>query len=116
MNYDPYVNTPSASSDDGPFDALKVAIHQRLLDAIDLNKANQLEEPALVEECTRRVNGMLESVDVEVPDPVRREILKEILDEVFGLGPIECLMEDPEITDIMVNGADMVFIERRGED
>ncbi len=114
MNHDPYLKKASPSTEEGPFDSLKVAIHHRLLDAIDLTKANRLEEPALIEECTRRVNGMLESVDVEVPDPVRREILNEILDEVFGLGPIECLMDDPEITDIMVNGADMVFVERKG--
>ena len=115
MTHDPYVSNPTASSDVGPYDALKVAIHQRLLDAIDLTKANRLEETALVQECTHRVNGMLESVEVEVPEPVRREILKEILDEVFGLGPIEPLMDDPEITDIMVNGADMIFIEKAGK-
>ena len=97
-----------------PYAELKVSIHHRLLDSIDLGRANKLDRDALERECDRRVRSMLDAAGESVPAEDRPQIQREILDEIFGLGPLEKLMGDEEITDILVNGPDSVFIERHG--
>ena len=113
MTVDP-ANAESGKVGDS-FDELKLAIHQRLLESMDLNRANKLEQPALQLECERRIRAMIESVNGTVPDSARDMIVQEILDEVFGLGPLQALMDDEDISDILVNGSDQVFIERHGK-
>ena len=99
----------------GSYDQLKLAVHQRLLESMDLNRANKLNEPALQIECERRIRGMIDSVNGSVSESDRMNIVQEILDEVFGLGPLQSLMDDDSVSDILVNGADQVFVERNGK-
>ena len=82
---------------------------------MDLNRANKLEQPALQIECERRIRGMIDSVNGTVSESDRLKIVQEILDEVFGLGPLQALMDDDTVSDILVNGPDQVFIERHGK-
>ena len=103
------------TSSSGSYDQLKLAVHQRLLESMDLNRANKLEEPALQIECERRIRGMIDSVNGSVSESDRIKIVQEILDEVFGLGPLQSLMDDDSVSDILVNGPDQVFVERNGK-
>src|SRR5271169_1772485 len=103
--------TPSARTD---YSALKAAIHRRLIQKLDLDRLNQLKR----DEVRREVGQILESLIVGESTPMnlqeRERLSLEVLDEVFGLGPLERLLSDPTISDILVNNYKSVYIERRG--
>ncbi len=97
--------------------AVKKQIHGELLDRMDLKRvaASQIEEGEL----HRRVQGTLESIVKEVaprlpPGITPQALIKEIYDEAVGLGPLEDLLADDEVTEIMVNGASNIYVERNG--
>lgn len=64
---------------------------------------------------TQRLNDIYNRTRLNLPQNIRERIFKEILDEMLGYGPIQPLLEDPDITEIMVNGAKQVYIERLGK-
>ena len=101
-------------SNRGSYNELKVAIHERLLDSLDLSRANALEDSVLKSECEQRVRQMLDSVEPPIAHEDREKILVDVLDEVFGLGPLQALMSDNSISDILVNGPSDIYIEREG--
>ncbi len=107
----PSIPTPSARTD---YSALKTAIHRRLIQKLDLDRLNQLKR----EEVRREVGQILENLVAGESTPMnlqeRERLSQEVLDEVFGLGPLERLLGDPTISDILVNNYKSVYIERRG--
>ncbi len=94
---------------------LKLKIHRDLLQRIDLNNLVHLDP----EEATAEVRQVIMQLIGEQPIPLslrdRQQLCDEIHAEVYGLGPIEPLMRDPDITDIMVNGSRQVYVERFGK-
>ncbi len=98
-----------------PHDTIRVLVHQQLLETLDLNRANKLDQPALELECERRVRSMVASMDRKLDPADRDRLVREILDEVFGLGPLQSLMDDEEVSDILVNGPEQIFVERNGK-
>ena len=108
------VNQASAKTEDS-YEELKLAVHHRLLESMDLNRANKLDQPELQLECAGRIRVMIDSVNGSVDESAKDQIVQEVLDEVFGLGPLQGLMDDEDISDILVNGPDQVFIERHGK-
>src|SRR6204780_2248150 len=96
------------------YSALKAAIHRRLIQKLDLDRLNQLKR----EDVRREVGQILESLVAGESTPMnlqeRERLSMEVLDEVFGLGPLEKLLSDPTISDILVNNYKSVYIERRG--
>jgi pilus assembly protein CpaF len=97
------------------YDDLKIRIHRKLLDTLDLSKLSVLDS-VRVEADVRRVLEdlvMTEAVALNYVD--RERLIIEVENEIFGLGPLEILMKDPEITDILVNTYSDVFIERHGK-
>jgi pilus assembly protein CpaF len=96
---------------------LKTRIHGKLLDLIDLSMIDALEEDALRSEIRRLVQGILMEEQNSVPlnASEREKIIVEIQDEVMGLGPIEPLMKDPTVSDVLVNSYKHIYIERRGK-
>jgi pilus assembly protein CpaF len=96
------------------FQKLKTRIHRRMVDAIDLSKAGQLDEAQLREQL-RNLAGHICSLEEVRLDPADREVMvQELLDEIYGFGPLEALMQDPDVTDVLVNGPDRIFVERCG--
>jgi len=93
---------------------IKSDIHRRLLETLDLVEAKRMPMKALHEECSRRIDSLLQSQRCPLTGPEKARLIREIMDEVFGLGPIEELLRDPTISDILVNGAENVYIERHG--
>ena len=93
---------------------IKTQIHAKLLNSLSpdqlksLNKEGVREQIGLV---TERI-----VVDESIPMTVaeRERLVEEVLDEVFGLGPLEPLLKDPTVSDILVNGYDSVYVERGG--
>src|SRR5580700_9294182 len=96
------------------FGAVKIAIHRKLIQKLNLTRLNEIKR----EDVRREVGQILESLVVGESTPMtlqeRERLSLEVLDEVFGLGPLERLLGDPTISDILVNNYKSVYIERRG--
>ncbi len=93
---------------------LKSRVHQRLMDTLDLVQAQRMPHNELRQECQRRVESLLTEERAPLTQIQRQQLLNEVMDEIFGLGPIEELMRDPAVTDILVNGASQIYVERGG--
>ncbi|QDV50363.1 Putative conjugal transfer protein [Gimesia fumaroli] len=97
------------------FQKQKVLIHQELVDSLDLSMLAQISEKELSAE-VRSVATEICDEHVAVLEGIDRErLLNELLSEVFGLGPLDNLMSDPTISDILVNHAYEIHIERNGQ-
>jgi len=102
---------------------LKRRIHNRLLESMNIKKIdlNVFTDRKKAKELKNEVEAMVSNLLVEeagsfIPSQeVRKKLIKEILDEALGLGALEDLLADPDITDIMVNNKDEVYVERHGK-
>ena len=96
------------------FNHVKTAIHRKLIQKLNLDRLNEIKR----EDVRREVVPILESILVGESTPMslqeRERIAQEVLNEVFGLGPLEPLLADSSITDILVNTYRQVYIERKG--
>ena len=96
------------------YQELKVDIHQKLLDRVDLSAMESLTEERLKEEIALLVERLLVEGAVVINDAERASLIRDIQHEMLGLGPLEPLLADPTISDILVNGHAQVYVERRG--
>jgi pilus assembly protein CpaF len=99
---------------DGDLQAVKSHIHRRLLERLNLANLDRLDREAVVETIRTLVRELLAAESIPLNVEERDKLVMQILDEIFGLGPLQPLMEDPTIADILVNTADRVFVERKG--
>jgi len=93
---------------------LKVELHQRLIDLINLSALDQMSREQIQAEVGDIVVEELGKQNHALNQAERKQLVADVLDELLGLGPIEPLLKDPTITDILVNGAERVFVERFG--
>ncbi|MGE5063423.1 MAG: CpaF family protein, partial [Myxococcales bacterium] len=93
---------------------LKVELHQRLLDLINLQALEQMSREQIQEEVGDIVAEELAKQNHALNHTERKQLVGDVLDELLGLGPLEPLLKDPTITDILVNGHARVFVERYG--
>src|ERR1044071_1644730 len=93
---------------------IKGRIHRRLIDTLDLVEARKMAVEQLHAECSRRLDALLTEERCPLSAPERRQLLRDVLDEIFGLGPLEEFLRDPNISDILVNGCSQVYVEREG--
>src|ERR1700719_3045824 len=107
----PPLSTPTTRTD---FGSVKTAIHRRLIQKLNLDKLTEVNR----EEVRREVGHILEALVVGESTPMnlqeRERLAQEVLDEVFGLGPLEPLLADPTVSDILVNTHKRVYVERKG--
>ena len=96
------------------FQKLKTHLHRRMIDAIDLSKAGTMEEAELRKQLRALASHLCSMDEVALPVDQREHMVREIMDEIYGFGPLEPLMNDPEVSDVLVNGPDRVFAERNG--
>lgn len=96
------------------FQALKAVIHEELVDSLDLTRIGQIGNDQLAEEVRHVADEICRERGLQLKGIDRERMLKELLDEVFGLGPLEPLLADPEISDILVNNSQEVYVERHG--
>jgi pilus assembly protein CpaF len=106
---------PEAGIGHSAYQELKVAIHQKLLDRVDLAVMESLTEERLREEIAQLVERLLTEDAVLVNDAERAGLIRDIQHEMLGLGPLEPLLADPTISDILVNSHSQVYVERRGK-
>jgi pilus assembly protein CpaF len=93
---------------------LKVELHQRLLDLINLQALDKMSREQIEEEVGDIVAEELGKQNHALNHAERKQLVGDVLDELLGLGPLEPLLKDPTITDILVNGHAHVFVERFG--
>ncbi len=93
---------------------LKVQLHQRLLDLINLSALDKMSRQQIEAEVGDIVHEELGKQNHALNQAERKQLVGDVLDELLGLGPLEPLLKDPTITDILVNGSDQVFVERYG--
>jgi len=93
---------------------LKVSIHRALLDKINLSALEQMPR----EQIRTEISEIIAEILLQRHEPLNRSertaLIDDVLDELLGLGPLEPLLQDDSITDILVNGPDVVFVERNG--
>jgi pilus assembly protein CpaF len=94
---------------------LRLRIHRRLIDTLDLTKLSNLEMERVRIEIRRILEDMVAAEAIPVSRADRDRLVMEVQHEVFGLGPLETLMKDPEISDILVNSCSQIFVERYGK-
>ena len=93
---------------------LKSRIHRQLIERLDLTKLAMLPQDAVQQQIQRIVEDMLATDETPLSRQEREQLVVEVQHETFGLGPIEPLMQDPTVSDILVNGPRAVYVERRG--
>ncbi len=97
------------------YQTLKSTIHRRLIDRLDLSTVADLTPEQLSGIIKTVVENMIAQEGIPLSRPERDRLVVEIQNETMGLGPLEPLLSDTEISDIMVNGPHGVFVERRGK-
>jgi pilus assembly protein CpaF len=96
------------------YQELKFTLHRKLLDKINLEALATIDNQRVRGEVRQAVISLIDGEQTLLSSVERQQISEEVLDEVFGLGPLEPLLQDPTISDILVNGHKQVYIERRG--
>src|SRR5271156_5712623 len=97
------------------FENLKRRIHGKLVDKLDLTRVGELEGDVLRREIRLVVEHLCDTEGTLLNRNERDRLVEEVLDETFGLGPLELLLKDPTISDILINGPKHVYVERRGK-
>jgi pilus assembly protein CpaF len=102
-------------SGDGSRQELKFRVHNSLFDMLDLAKLSSVSQDRASKDVAAATLRILDEQRVLLSMEDRERLVQEIQNEVFGLGPLEPLLLDPTVTDILVNGHDLVYIERFGK-
>lgn len=107
----PHPNRKMQSS----FYEAKVKLHQKLLSRLDLAAAETMSGEQLGLKLKDLINKLIDEDSLPVNNDERRQLIADLQNEILGLGPLEPLLADPTVTEILVNGFDKVFVERRGQ-
>ncbi len=104
----------SYSQNRAGFQELKTRLHRQMVDAIDLSKAGQMPEEQLRKQLRALAEHLCSLQHERLSESDREKMVTELLDEIYGFGPLQELMLDPAISDVLVNGSDTIFVERNG--
>jgi len=97
------------------YQQVKADLHRKILDRLDLEKLGRTPSDAARDEVLLLIRNTVNSEAVPLSFAERERLSREILDEIFGLGPLEPLLKDPTVSDILVNRFDRVYVERAGK-
>ena len=106
--------TLSQKDKEAEFENIKRRIHTKLVDKLDLSRVGELEGEVLRREIRLVVEHLCDTEDTFLNRNERDRLIDEVLDETFGLGPLEFLLKDPSVSEIMINGPKAVYVERSG--
>jgi len=93
---------------------IKSSVHQRLLNMLDLTEAQRFSSERLQSEVAAKIDLLLSQEKFPLSGPDKQKLQAEVLDEIFGLGPLEPYLRDHTVSDILVNGPRQVYVERLG--
>ncbi|HEX8283006.1 MAG TPA: CpaF family protein [Pyrinomonadaceae bacterium] len=97
------------------YQEMKARLHRAIINRMDLTKLGQLDPEQLHAEVSRLVEDLIAAENAPLSSGERERLIGEVRHELFGLGPLEPLLADPEVCDILVNSPKKVYIERRGK-
>jgi len=97
------------------FQQLKLAVHNRLFETLDVSRLESLEANMASSKVTQAITDILNEEGRLLTDEDRARLVEEIRNELLGLGPLEPLLWDDAVSDILVNGPNQVFVERGGK-
>src|SRR5881409_1082751 len=97
------------------YQQVKADLHRKILDRLNLEKLGRTPNDTAREEVLILIRNSVNGEAVPLSFAERERLAREILDEIFGLGPLEPLLKDPSISDILVNRFDRVYVERAGK-
>ncbi|MET0323183.1 MAG: CpaF family protein [Duganella sp.] len=101
--------------DNRAYQKLKQRLHAQLLDRVDLESMQRLTQDQIRVELRNLVERLLEEDAVVINDAERKTLTRDIQNEMLGFGPLEPLLEDPTVSDILVNTFRQIYVERRGK-
>ncbi|MBM3740763.1 MAG: CpaF family protein [Acidobacteria bacterium] len=107
--------SPAAPRSADRYFELKAEIHRKLIGVINLERVASIPKDRVRAEIGRVVERIIEDERIPMTTGEQNKIVEEVLDEVLGLGPLEPLLKDPAISDILVNGFAKVYVERQGK-
>jgi len=96
------------------YQSLKSSVHRELLSKIDLEKVATVRDSRIRTQVFAVIQDLVANLTVPMSGPEKERLALEVLNEVFGLGPLEPLLQDPTISDILVNGYRSIWVERAG--
>lgn len=107
---------PAANAGEEIYEKAKAIVHRKLLDKIDLQAILDLKDELLIQSAVENsIQLLIEQEQLGLSEREKTSLKQDVLNEVLGLGPLEPLLADPAINDIMVNGYDTVFVCRHGK-
>ncbi len=96
------------------FQQLKTKLHRQIVDVIDMSKAGEIGPEEFRKQLRSLATHLVSRPENNLAGRDRDIMVQELMDEIYGFGPIQEVMDDPDVSDVLVNGADTVFIERNG--
>lgn len=110
-------STPAPANDDKAFDLLdaKLRVHGKLIDELDLSALDKLDDDTMRRRVRNIVSDIIRKEDMALTASEEANFADAVMDEMTGLGPIEPLLKDDSIADILINGYKQVYVERNGE-
>ena len=103
-----------AADNSDEFRRIKAKLHRQLISAMDFSALSTLKDEDLRREVRAATEQLCNQSSELLSQANREALISEVMDETFGLGPLQSLMSDPEISDILVNGSSDIYVERRG--
>ena len=97
------------------FEDVKRRIHSKLVDKLDLSRVGDLKGDTLKREIRMVVEHLCDAEDTLLNRQERERIVDEVIDEVLGLGPLELILKDPKVSDILINGPKNIYVEKGGQ-
>src|SRR5436309_3725803 len=96
------------------YQELKSSVHRELLNKVDLERVATVRDDRTRAQALGVIQDLVANLQTPMSGRERERLALEVLDEVFGLGPLEPLLQDPTVSDILVNGHKLVYVERAG--
>lgn len=106
---------PGATTGNARWHSIRSKVHAKLLLLLTPDQLRALNKDGVREQLGIHIERIVREENIPLTQTERDRLIEEVLDEVFGLGPLEILFKDPTISDIMVNGPDSVYVERNGK-
>jgi pilus assembly protein CpaF len=101
-------------TDSAEFEQIKKNLHNEIIDQLDYEKVGRTPREELAKQLRVTLTSLVENRSLPLNRLERERLVEEILDEILGLGPLETLLRDPQISDILINGHDTIYVEKKG--
>jgi pilus assembly protein CpaF len=110
-----YRSADGGATDSEEFERIKKQLHAELIEALDFDQVVKTPRDELAARLRNTLTEQVETRALPLNRLERERLVEEILDDILGLGPLETLLRDPDISDILINGPNDVYVEKKGQ-